>query len=146
MISRNSITPWRALRTIGELVSDHRRLAVGAGAQVPDRHRAGRGRLGRAALHLDQAHAAVAGDRQPLVEAEARHFRARGLARLEQRVFRRNVELFAVDDDLAHRSLPVFAGFSAHAGSVAFWMRRHSLLEIIFLKWHSKYLLCRYRL
>ena len=81
---------------------DHRRLAVGAGAQVLDRHRAGGGRLGRPALNLDQAHAAIAGDRQALVEAEARHFGARRLARLQQRVFRRNVELFAVDDDLAH--------------------------------------------
>ncbi len=51
---------------------------------------------------LDQAHAAIAGDRQPLVEAEARNFRARGLAGLEQRVLRRDVDLFAVDDDLGH--------------------------------------------
>ena len=59
--------------------------------------------------HFDQAHAAIAGDRQPLVEAEARNFRARRLARLQQRVFRRNVDLFAVDDELGHAACPSMA-------------------------------------
>ena len=64
------------------------------------------------ARHLDQAHAAIAGDRQPLVEAEARDFRARGLAGLQQRVLRRDVDLFAVDDELGHA-----------AGSLTLWPR-----------------------
>ena len=61
-------------RRVGE---DLRRLAVRAGAQVAHAHGAGGLRLRRAALHLDQAHAAIAGDRQPLVVAEARDFGAR---------------------------------------------------------------------
>ena len=84
---------------------DDRRLALRAGAQVAHRHRAGGGRLGRPALHLDEAHAAIAGDRQPLVEAEARNFRARRLAGLEQRVFGGDVDFPAVDDDLGHCAL-----------------------------------------
>ena len=82
-----------------------RRFAVRAGAQVFDRHGAGGGRLGRAALHFDQAHPAVAGDRKPLVEAEARHFGAGRFASLKKRVFGGNVEFLAVDDDLAHALL-----------------------------------------
>src|SRR5262249_16667833 len=54
------------------------------------------------AFQLDQAHAAVAGNREALMEAEARDLRARGLARLQQRVVRRDVDLFAVDDELGH--------------------------------------------
>src|SRR5262249_43807797 len=53
-------------------------------------------------LELDQAHATVAGNREALMEAEARDLRARGLARLQQRVVRRDVDLFAVDDELGH--------------------------------------------
>ena len=68
---------------------DHWRLAVWAGAQIAHRHGAGGGRLGRPALHFDQTHAAIAGDRQALVKAEARHLGARRLARLQQRVFGR---------------------------------------------------------
>jgi hypothetical protein len=59
-------------------------------------------RLRRAALHLDQAHAAIAGDREPLVEAEARHLGARRLAGLQHRVLRRNVDLDAVDEEFGH--------------------------------------------
>src|SRR5262249_60228084 len=58
-------------------------------------------RFGRA-LELDQAHTAVAGNREALMEAEARDLRARSLARLQQRVVRRDVDLFAVDDELGH--------------------------------------------
>ena len=47
-------------------------------------HGAGGDRL-RHARHLDQAHAAIAGDRQPLVIAEARDLDAGQLARLQQR-------------------------------------------------------------
>ena len=50
---------------------------------VGDRQRAGRLRLRRAGLHLDQAHAAVAGDRQALVVAEARDLDAGQLAGLQ---------------------------------------------------------------
>src|SRR5262249_29262662 len=77
-------------------------LAVGAGPEVADAHGAARLRLWRTALYLDQAHAAIAGDRQPLMEAEARDLRARGLAYLEERVLRRYVDLDAVDFDFGH--------------------------------------------
>jgi hypothetical protein len=52
---------------------------------VRDWKRAGSLRLGRPRLHLDKAHAAIAGDRQPLVIAETRDFLARKLARLKHR-------------------------------------------------------------
>ena len=77
------------------------RRAVFVGGEVLDAHGAGGLRL-RDALHFDQAHTAIAGDRQPLVETEARDFRARGFAGLEQRVLRRNIDLFAVDNKLGH--------------------------------------------
>ena len=83
---------------------DHRRLALRAGAAVAHAPGAARHRLGRAD-QLDQAHAAIAGDRQPLVEAEARDLGARRLARLQQRVVGRDVDLFAVDDELGHEVL-----------------------------------------
>jgi hypothetical protein len=86
-------------RRVGE---DFRRLAVRSRTQIAHAHGAGSRRLGRAALHLDQAHAAIAGDRQPLVEAEARHFRARLFRRLQQRVVIGNLDLFAVDFQLRH--------------------------------------------
>jgi hypothetical protein len=66
--------------------------------------------LGRAALHLDQAHAAIAGDRQPLVKTEARHFRTGLLTRLQQRVVVRHFDLVSINLDLGHASSPVFAG------------------------------------
>ena len=86
---------------------DFRRLALGTGTAIAHAPGAARHRL-RAALHLDQAHPAIAGDRQPLVVAEARNFGARGLARLQQRVFRGNIDLFAIDDEFGHclRSFP----------------------------------------
>src|SRR6185436_13778898 len=59
---------------------------------------------------LDETHAAIAGDRQTLVETEARNFRARSLAGLEQCVLRRNVDLFSVDNDLGHATAPRRAG------------------------------------
>src|SRR5690606_1624297 len=52
--------------------------------QVTDAHRAGGDRL-RDAGDLDEAHPAIAGDRQALVVAEARDLGARLLARLQQR-------------------------------------------------------------
>src|SRR6185295_7095498 len=81
---------------------DFRRLALGTGTAVAYAPGAACDRL-RAALHLDEAHPAIAGDRQPLVVAEARDFGARGLARLQQRVLRGHIDLFAVDDEFGHR-------------------------------------------
>ena len=89
-------------RRVGEY---DRRLAVRAGPQVLDRHGAGGGRLRRPALHLDQAHPAVAGDRKPFMEAEPWHLRPGRFASLEERIFGRNVDFLAVDDDLAHALL-----------------------------------------
>ena len=74
------------------------RLAVGG------RQRAARLRLGRPRRDLDQAHAAVAGDRQPLVIAEARDLLARKLARLQHGRALRDFDLDAVDGDLRHQS------------------------------------------
>ena len=93
-MSRNSITPSRAFLTIARVGAD--RLAVGGGK------RAARLRLGRPRRHLDQAHAAIAGDRQPLVIAEARDLLARKLARLQHGRALRNLEFDAVDGDLRH--------------------------------------------
>src|SRR5262249_23265486 len=76
-------------------------LAVRPRPAVPHTPGARGHRFGRA-LELDQAHAAIARDGQPLMEAEPRNFRARGLAGLQQSVFRRDVDLFAVDDQLGH--------------------------------------------
>ena len=73
--------------------------------QILDAHGAGRLRL-RYAGNLDEAHAAIAGNRQPLVEAEARNFRTTGLAGLEQRVLWRDVDLSAVDGELGHAACP----------------------------------------
>ncbi len=84
---------------------DFRRLALGAGPAIAHAPGAACDRL-RAALHLDQAHPAIAGDRQPLVVAEARNLGARRLARLQQRVLGRHIDLFAIDDDLGHFRYP----------------------------------------
>jgi hypothetical protein len=81
---------------------DDRRLAVRARAAIAHAPGAAGDRL-RRAFQLDQAHPAIAGDRQPLVEAEARNLRARRFRRLQQRELRRNVDFGAVDDDLGHR-------------------------------------------
>ena len=74
------------------------RLAVGGG------QRAARLRLGRARRDLDQAHAAIAGDRQPLVIAEARDLLARKLARLKHGRALRDLDFDAVDGDFRHLS------------------------------------------
>ena len=93
--------PFARLAHHRALGVDHLGRAVAVRRQVLHAHRAGRLRL-RHADDLDQAHAAVAGDRQPLVEAEARNLGARGFARLEQRVLRRHLDLASVDDELGH--------------------------------------------
>ena len=84
---------------------DFRRLALGAGTAVAHAPGAACDRL-RAALHLDEAHPAIAGDRQPLMIAEARNLGARRLARLQQRVLGGDIDLFAVDDEFGHCSTP----------------------------------------
>jgi hypothetical protein len=92
-------------------VGEHfRRLAIWSGAQIAHAHGAGCGRLGRSALHLDQAHAAIAGNRQPLVKTEPRHLRTGLLTRLQQRVVVRHFDLVSINLDLGHASSPVFAG------------------------------------
>src|SRR6266851_89614 len=60
---------------------DRRRLALGPGPAVAHPPGAACDRF-RRADELNQAHAAIAGDRQPLVEAKPRNLRARRLARL----------------------------------------------------------------
>src|SRR3546814_447972 len=76
---------------------DHHALA--------DRHGAGGDRLGRT-LHLDQAHAAVAGHRQAVVVAESRNLDAGELAGLQDRQALCDLDLLAVDRQLRHRSPP----------------------------------------
>ncbi len=97
---------------------DFRRLALRTRTAIAHAPGAARDRL-RAALHLDQAHPAIAGDRQPLVVAEARNFGARGLARLQQRVFRGNIDLFAVDDEFGHCALRSFASLQSGGVTLA---------------------------
>jgi hypothetical protein len=87
--------------TNGDLVDDGRRLAVRARAGNRARPRR-RTRPASAHLQLDEAHPAIAGDRQPLVEAEARDLRARLLAGLEERELGRDIDLDAIDDELGH--------------------------------------------
>ena len=73
---------------------------------VGDRQCAARLRLRRAGLHLDEAHPAVAGDRQPVVVAEARNLDARQLTGLQHGDAGRHLQLDAVDLDLGHCLLP----------------------------------------
>ena len=83
-MSRNSITPSRAFFTIGErvLMTFGLPSLLGGRSLTPMAQEAiGLGMPG----HLDQAHAAVAGDRQALVVAEARDLDAGLLAGLDQR-------------------------------------------------------------
>ena len=79
--------------------SSRGRLAIRPGAEIVDRERAGGLRLGHA-LDLDQAHAAVAGDRQPLMIAKARDLYARLLAGLDQRDPILDLYGLAIDDQL----------------------------------------------
>src|SRR4051812_46137811 len=88
---------------------------------VGHRHGAARLRLGRAGLHLDKAHAAVAGDRQALVGAEARDLDAGHLAGLQDRDAGRHLVFLTVDLDYGHR---LFAPYSAASLSVRMRMRR----------------------
>ena len=56
------------------------------------------------------------------MEAEARHFRARRLAGLQQRIFGGDVDFLAVDDDLAHFAT---ARFSTAAAASALCPAKH---------------------
>ena len=67
--------------------------------QIVDEHRARRDRL-RRTLHLDETHAAVAGDRKALVIAEAGNDRARHFAGVHQRRAVFDLNLLAVDNQL----------------------------------------------
>ena len=94
---------------------DLRRLAVAARAHVLDLHGAGGGGLGRAADHLDQTHAAVAGDAEPLVIAEARDLDARHLAGLQQREVGIDLDHHAVDGDGTQIAHAFSSSFSSRA-------------------------------
>ena len=99
---------------------DHRaicadRLAIGGGQSAT------RLRLGRPGSNLDQAHAAIAGDRQPLVVAEARDLLAGKLARLQHGRALRDLELDAVDGDFRHYLAVSAAGASDSAGLWTRW-------------------------
>ena len=120
-MSRNSITPSRAFLTIGDLVLTCGGCALRPRPQVLHLHRAGRGRLRRPADHLDEAHPAVAGDRQPLVVAEPRDLDPGLLAGLQQRQPRIDLDLDVVDDEFAQiahgRFLSRSAGHSLNAST-----------------------------
>ena len=101
-MSRNSITPSRAFLTIGVSVRISWPSAAGS-AQLACG-------LGGPGFDLDQAHPAIAGDRQPLVIAEARDLLAGQLARLQHGRALRNLDLDAVDGDLGHEHSEAAAG------------------------------------
>ena len=69
------------------------------------RHGAGRDGLRRLLL-LDEAHAAIAGDGEPLVVAEMRYLDTGALARLEHGGARRHLDLDPVDGELRHHATP----------------------------------------
>src|SRR6185437_11090063 len=71
-----------------------------------------RNRLRRLLL-LDEAHAAIAGDGEPLVVAEMRHLDAGMLAGLQHRRIGRNLDLDAVDLELRHRPYSAACGAEA---------------------------------
>ena len=78
------------------------RLRVGVYRHpVAHRHRAGRDGL-RRLLHLDQAHPAVAGDRQTFVVAETRDFDAGFLAGLKNGDAVRDLDFCTVDGEFCH--------------------------------------------
>src|SRR5690606_18468786 len=82
---------------------DHLGAAVLVRRQIADAHGAGGNRL-RHADHLDEAHTAVAGDRQTLVVAEAGDGHARLLASLDQREAILDLDELPVDDELFRHS------------------------------------------
>ncbi len=88
--------PFAGLLDHGRVGED---LLVGGGRQG-----AGGLRLGRAGLHLHQAHAAIAGDGQALVVAEARDLRPGQFRDLQNRHPRLELDLDAVDLGYRHYS------------------------------------------
>ncbi len=100
--------PFARLLDHGRASIDLLGRAVAVGRQVVDAHGARGDGLGHAD-HLDEAHAAVAGDRQALVVAEARDLDARLLARLQQRDAVLDLDRLTVDDELLrHGSSPAW--------------------------------------
>src|SRR6185437_8668348 len=90
-------------------VADHLRVGVDDHA-VGDGPGAGGDGFGRGFFDFDQAHAAVAGDRETVVIAEAWYFDAGGLAGLEDRGAGGDFDLGAVDGEFGH------AAYSAAIG------------------------------
>ena len=85
-------------------LADH--FAVGADRlTLGGRQCAARLRLGRPRRDFDQAHAAIAGDGQPLVIAEARDFLAGEFAGLQDGGALRDFEFDAVDSEFRHISV-----------------------------------------
>ena len=103
---RNSITPSRAFLTIG--------LSVRMICPSVAGKRTARLRLGRPGRNLDQAHAAIARDAQPLMIAKARDFLARKLARLQDGSACGDFDFEAVYGDFRHGS--VFLSFQQPIG------------------------------
>ena len=105
-------------------LADHRAVganfagrAIGPRTQILDLHRARGGGLGRAAHDLDQTHAAVAGDRQALVIAKARHLDAGLFAGLDQGQVGIDLDHLVIDLDLAQICHHVTFVFSYRAPS-----------------------------
>ena len=92
-MSRNSITPRRAFRTIGLSVFTTMPSPTGKGA-------GGNGLRGL--LDLDEAHAAIRGDREPVMEAEPGDLLPRHFSRLQYGEAGRHLDLDTVDGELGH--------------------------------------------
>ena len=88
-------------RRVGENL---RRLTIWPRAQILHAHGARSRRLWRPTLHLNQAHTAIAGNRQPLMKAEPWHLRPSVFSRLKQRIVIRNLKFRAINFDLGHYS------------------------------------------
>jgi hypothetical protein len=56
------------------------------------------------------------------VVAKARNFSARGLARLQQREFRGDIDLFAIDDEFGHSLSQVFPSLQSGGMTLALFM------------------------
>ena len=69
------------------------------------RHGAGGDRFGRP-LHLDQTHAAIAGDGEAFMEAEMGNFNPELLASLQDGQSRFHLDLLAIDGELRHGPSP----------------------------------------
>ena len=80
---------------------DFRWLAIAPGAQIAHPHGAGGNRFWRA-HHFDQAHAAIAGYRQPFVVAKTRHISACVLQRLNDRQVVVHLDFGSIDNELGH--------------------------------------------